>query len=93
MGWLRFAVLGPVRGWRDGGELALGSPKQRTMLLALLLRPKHAVSTGQLIEDLWGEEPPTKPPAVIRTYVHRPAAQPLLQPVAVGEHGAMHGSP
>ncbi|MFJ3218287.1 AfsR/SARP family transcriptional regulator [Kitasatospora sp. NPDC086801] len=71
MGGLRFAVLGPVRGWRDGGELALGSPQQRSLLLSLLLRANHPVSAGQLIDDLWGEEPPAKPLAVIRTYVHR----------------------
>ncbi|MGW3076426.1 AfsR/SARP family transcriptional regulator [Kitasatospora sp. NPDC001132] len=71
MGGLRFAVLGPLRGWRDGGELALGSPQQRSLLLALLLRANHPVSAGQLVDDLWGEEPPAKPSAVIRTYVHR----------------------
>ncbi|MFJ6773462.1 AfsR/SARP family transcriptional regulator [Kitasatospora sp. NPDC091257] len=71
MGGLRFAVLGPLRGWRDGGELVLGSPQQRSLLLALLLRAGRPVSTGQLVDDLWGEEPPAKPSAVIRTYVHR----------------------
>ncbi|MFE7593497.1 BTAD domain-containing putative transcriptional regulator [Kitasatospora sp. NPDC057512] len=71
MGGLRFAVLGPLRGWRDGGELALGSPQQRSLLLALLLRANHPVSTGQLVDDLWGGDPPAKPSAVIRTYVHR----------------------
>ncbi|MEU1286824.1 BTAD domain-containing putative transcriptional regulator [Kitasatospora sp. NPDC005856] len=71
MGGLRFSVLGPLRGWRDGGELALGSPQQRSLLLALLLRAGRPVSTGQLVDDLWGEEPPAKPSAVIRTYVHR----------------------
>ncbi|MFD7830671.1 BTAD domain-containing putative transcriptional regulator [Kitasatospora sp. NPDC059803] len=71
MGGLRFTVLGPIRGWRDGGELALGSPQQRNLLLSLLLRANHPVSTGQLVDDLWGEEPPAKPMAVIRTYVHR----------------------
>ncbi|MFF2117183.1 BTAD domain-containing putative transcriptional regulator [Kitasatospora sp. NPDC058184] len=71
MGGLRFTVLGPLRGWRDGGELVLGSPQQRSLLLALLLRANHPVSTGQLVDDLWGDDPPAKPSAVIRTYVHR----------------------
>ncbi|MFJ8474495.1 AfsR/SARP family transcriptional regulator [Kitasatospora sp. NPDC094011] len=71
MDGLRFAVLGPVRGWRDGGELALGSPQQRSLLLSLLLRANHPVSTDQLVDDLWDEEPPLRARAVIRTYVHR----------------------
>ncbi|MFD5465770.1 BTAD domain-containing putative transcriptional regulator [Kitasatospora sp. NPDC127059] len=71
MAGLRFAVLGPVHGWRDGGELTLGAPQQRSLLMSLLLRANHPVPVGQLIDDLWGEEPPARASAVIRTYVHR----------------------
>ena len=35
---LRFTVLGPVRAWRDATPLAAGSPQQRALLAALLLR-------------------------------------------------------
>ncbi|MFC5661766.1 BTAD domain-containing putative transcriptional regulator [Kitasatospora misakiensis] len=70
-GGLRFEVLGPVRGLRDGVELALGSPQQQGMLLSLLFRAGRQVSGGQLIDDLWGDEPPASAHGVIRTYVHR----------------------
>ncbi|MFF8774229.1 BTAD domain-containing putative transcriptional regulator [Kitasatospora sp. NPDC015120] len=70
-GGLRFEVLGPVRGLRDGGELALGSPQQQGLLLALLFRAGRQVSGAQLIDDLWGEDPPASAHGVIRTYVHR----------------------
>ncbi|MER7704584.1 BTAD domain-containing putative transcriptional regulator [Kitasatospora sp. NPDC097605] len=68
---LRFEVLGPVRGLRGGVELALGSPQQQGLLLALLFRANRQVSGAQLIDDLWGEEPPASAHGVIRTYVHR----------------------
>ncbi len=70
-GGLRFEVLGPVRGLRDGVELPLGSPQQQGMLLSLLFRAGRQVSGGQLIDDLWGDEPPASAHGVIRTYVHR----------------------
>ncbi|MEV6974506.1 BTAD domain-containing putative transcriptional regulator [Kitasatospora sp. NPDC093806] len=68
---LRFEVLGPVRARRDGVELSLGPPQQQGLLLALLFRAGRQVSGPQLIDDLWGEEPPASAHGVIRTYVHR----------------------
>ncbi|MFF7592272.1 BTAD domain-containing putative transcriptional regulator [Kitasatospora purpeofusca] len=70
-GGLGFEVLGPVRALRDGEELPLGSPQQQGLLLSLLFRSGRQVSGGQLIDDLWGDEPPASAHGVIRTYVHR----------------------
>ncbi|MCX4684783.1 NB-ARC domain-containing protein [Kitasatospora purpeofusca] len=70
-GGLGFEVLGPVRALRDGEELPLGSPQQQALLLSLLFRSGRQVSGGQLIDDLWGDEPPASAHGVIRTYVHR----------------------
>jgi hypothetical protein len=36
---LEFALLGPVRAWRDGTELALGSPQQRATLARISAQP------------------------------------------------------
>ncbi|MFF1908797.1 BTAD domain-containing putative transcriptional regulator [Kitasatospora sp. NPDC058218] len=68
---LRFAVLGPLRGWQGEVELSLGSPQQQSLLLALLFRSGRHVSGAQLIDDLWGDEPPARATGVVRTYVHR----------------------
>jgi DNA-binding SARP family transcriptional activator len=53
-GDMRFAVLGPVRAWRDEAELDLGHPKQRAVLAALLVREGAQVTLEQLIDGLWG---------------------------------------
>ncbi|GEC06576.1 regulatory protein AfsR [Streptomyces spinoverrucosus] len=68
---LRFSVLGPVRAWRGGEPLATGSPQQRALLAALLLREGRTATAAQLIDALWGEEPPSQALAAVRTYASR----------------------
>ncbi|MEU3649841.1 BTAD domain-containing putative transcriptional regulator [Lentzea sp. NPDC034063] len=66
-----FAVLGPVRAWRDGEELDLGSPQQRLTLAVLLLAGGKPVPATEIVEILWGENPPNAARGTVRTYVHR----------------------
>ncbi|MEV6170896.1 BTAD domain-containing putative transcriptional regulator [Streptomyces sp. NPDC051954] len=68
---LRFAVLGRVRAWRGATELNLGSPQQRVVLAALLLRRGRPVTVAELVDAIWGDEPPTAAVSVLRTYVSR----------------------
>ncbi len=68
---VRFAVLGPVRAWRGEQELNLGSPQQRAVLAALLLRSGRAVALSELLDAVWGEEQPAAAVSVLRTYVSR----------------------
>ncbi|WP_055627277.1 AfsR/SARP family transcriptional regulator [Streptomyces hirsutus] len=68
---LRFSVLGPVRAWRDGEPVATGSPQQRALLAALLLREGRTATAAELIDALWGEEPPAQALAAVRTYASR----------------------
>ncbi|WP_345599949.1 AfsR/SARP family transcriptional regulator [Thermocatellispora tengchongensis] len=70
-GGLRFAVLGPVQAWRDGVELDLGTPLQRSILAMLLLREGRAVTPGEMIDAVWGEEAPPRALGALRTYVSR----------------------
>jgi len=66
---LRFEVLGPVRAWRNGAEISLGSPGQRGLLAFLLLRAGRAVSRSEIIQALWDQEPPGGAAGIIHHYV------------------------
>ncbi|GGY94539.1 AfsR/SARP family transcriptional regulator [Streptomyces poonensis] len=68
---LRFGVLGPVRAWRGAELLPTGSPQQRALLAALLLREGRTATAGELIDALWGDDPPSQALAAIRTYASR----------------------
>ncbi|MBB2745398.1 UNVERIFIED_ORG: DNA-binding SARP family transcriptional activator/tetratricopeptide (TPR) repeat protein [Microbispora rosea subsp. rosea] len=68
---LRFAVLGPVLAWRDGVELDLGTPLQRSILAMLLLREGHAVTPDEMIDAVWGGDAPPRALGALRTYVSR----------------------
>ncbi|MFD7991280.1 AfsR/SARP family transcriptional regulator [Streptomyces mexicanus] len=83
---LRFGVLGPVRAWRGEEPLPTGSPQQRALLAALLLREGRTATAAELIDALWGEEPPAQALAAVRTYASR--LRKVLDPgVLVSESG------
>ncbi|MEU5594448.1 BTAD domain-containing putative transcriptional regulator [Streptomyces sp. NPDC020298] len=83
---LRFSVLGPVRAWRGEESLSTGSPQQRALLAALLLREGRTATAAELIDALWGPEPPSQALAAVRTYASR--LRKVLDPgVLVSESG------
>ncbi|GGR61808.1 MULTISPECIES: AfsR/SARP family transcriptional regulator [Streptomyces] len=85
-GTLRFGVLGPVRAWRGEKALGTGSPQQRALLAALLLREGRTATAAELIDALWGSEPPPQALAAVRTYASR--LRKILDPgVLVSESG------
>ncbi|WP_216870217.1 BTAD domain-containing putative transcriptional regulator [Streptomyces brasiliscabiei] len=83
---LRFSVLGPVRAWRGAEPLATGSPQQRALLAALLLREGRTATASELIDALWGDEPPSQALAAVRTYASR-LRKALSPGVLVSESG------
>ncbi|HUN35645.1 MAG TPA: BTAD domain-containing putative transcriptional regulator [Trebonia sp.] len=66
-----FSVLGPLRAWHDGEEIDLGTPQQRAVLAAMLLRAGAFISAEELIDVLWPEDPPRTADGTMRTYVYR----------------------
>ncbi|WP_274918810.1 AfsR/SARP family transcriptional regulator [Streptomyces sp. WZ-12] len=68
---LRFALLGSLQAWRGDTGLELGPVREQALLAALLLRPGRTVSRQQLLDGVWGAEPPGTGDKVIPVYVHR----------------------
>jgi DNA-binding SARP family transcriptional activator/streptogramin lyase len=66
---LSFHVLGRLEAYYDGVELDLGPRKQRAVLALLLLNANHVVSTERLIDDLWGDSPPSTARAALQVHV------------------------
>ncbi|HEU0303523.1 MAG TPA: BTAD domain-containing putative transcriptional regulator [Gaiellaceae bacterium] len=62
-------MLGRLEAYYDGAELELGPRKQRAVLALLLLNANHVVSTERLIDDLWGDSPPSTARAALQVYV------------------------
>jgi DNA-binding SARP family transcriptional activator len=55
---MEFRILGRLEVVERGHTLALGGPKARALLAALLLTPNRAVSVDRLIEVLWPNRRP-----------------------------------
>ncbi|MEV0253431.1 BTAD domain-containing putative transcriptional regulator [Streptomyces sp. NPDC050732] len=66
---MHYRLLGPVEAWRAGRRLALGGPKPRALLAALLLEPGRVVSAEALIDVIWGDRPPDTARSLIQSYV------------------------
>ncbi|HJQ74065.1 MAG TPA: winged helix-turn-helix domain-containing protein, partial [Gaiellaceae bacterium] len=66
----QFRVLGPVEALVDGRPATLGAPKQRGLLALLLVNRRRVVTAEQLIDGLWGENPPASALQSLQVYVH-----------------------
>jgi DNA-binding SARP family transcriptional activator/tetratricopeptide (TPR) repeat protein len=56
---LRFEVLGPLRVWIDDRPVALGPVQQRVVLSVLLFHANRPLGRDQIIDAVWGTNPPT----------------------------------
>jgi predicted ATPase/DNA-binding SARP family transcriptional activator len=63
-------MLGPIAVLDDGRPLPLGAPKQRALLVALLLQAGEVVARDRLIDAVWGEDPPASAQQSLQVYVH-----------------------
>ena len=66
-----FRILGPLEVLDDGRTVPLGGTKQRALLGLLLLHPNETLSTERLIDELWGERPPSSAAKAVHARVSR----------------------
>jgi len=66
----QFRILGPIEAVVDERLATLGAPKQRALLALLLLNRRRVVSAEQLVDGLWGEDPPASAAQSLQVYVH-----------------------
>ncbi|KAA2255239.1 tetratricopeptide repeat protein [Solihabitans fulvus] len=58
-----------MRAWRGEDLVALGPPQRRAVLAVLLLRVGRVVSADEIIEAVWGEDPPLTALGSVHTHV------------------------
>jgi DNA-binding SARP family transcriptional activator len=62
-------LLGPLRAFVDGREVALGPPLQRALFTVLAVRANQVVYSSELIDAVWGDEVPERPEGGVHTYI------------------------
>jgi DNA-binding SARP family transcriptional activator/streptogramin lyase len=66
---VEFRILGPLEVRHDDRVVALGGPKQRALLAALLLNANRTVSSERLIDEVWGDDPPKAATKSLHFYI------------------------
>jgi predicted ATPase/DNA-binding SARP family transcriptional activator len=80
---VQFRILGPLEVTaEDGAPVAVGGPKPRALLVELLLHRGAVVPTDQLVDAVWGDDPPPNAAVALRAYVSR--LRSVLPPLAEG---------
>jgi class 3 adenylate cyclase/DNA-binding SARP family transcriptional activator len=65
-----FRILGPLEVLdQTGRSLPLGGAKQRALLAILLINANEVVSADRLIDDIWGNDPPTTASNALQVYM------------------------
>jgi DNA-binding SARP family transcriptional activator len=68
---VEFLILGPLEARIGEHAVALGAPRQRLLLAALLLAAPAPLRREQLIDEIWGAAPPASARHAVEVYVSR----------------------
>lgn len=77
-GALQVGVLGPLSVLRDGAPVEIRSAMVRDLLGLLAIQPNQLVSRDEIVDVLWGEEPPRTCVRLVHGYVGQ--LRELLEP-------------
>ncbi|GLW63957.1 hypothetical protein Arub01_22010 [Actinomadura rubrobrunea] len=66
-----FRILGPLWVANGGMEVTPTAPKVRQVLAFLLVRCGKLVQVGELIDELWGDDPPASAMTTLQTYIYK----------------------
>ena len=64
-----YRILGALEVTRDGETVTVSAPKERVLLLSLLLRPNAVVAVDELVEALWDARAPSSAAKLVQLYV------------------------
>ncbi|WP_141579127.1 AfsR/SARP family transcriptional regulator [Actinomadura sp. WMMA1423] len=62
-------LLGPLSLRLDGAPVTASAPKQRQVVALLALNAGQVVTVPELVEELWGDQPPRSYATTLQTYV------------------------
>ena len=66
-----YSVLGPLRVESSDGPVEIRGAKERLLLARLVAAGGRLVPTGELVDTLWGDEPPASAAKSLQTFVLR----------------------
>jgi DNA-binding SARP family transcriptional activator len=64
-----FRILGPLEVWHAGRRVDVAGARQRALLSVLLLQAGEVASNDRLIDEVWGDDPPTAGATALRVRI------------------------
>ncbi|MDG4820770.1 BTAD domain-containing putative transcriptional regulator [Asanoa sp. WMMD1127] len=68
---MHFRILGALEIVRGDQDRTPSTPKLRQVMALLLVRHNRIVRTNELVDELWGEDPPPSALATLQTYIYK----------------------
>jgi predicted ATPase/DNA-binding SARP family transcriptional activator/peroxiredoxin len=68
---MEFRILGPLEVLVDRHQVVVSGDKQRALLALLVVNANRALSAAALIDELWGERPPSSAAKTLQAHISR----------------------